>query len=254
MAEFLNEFPEVAAILVLILGFALAKLAQHQAGRLLTFLDRITSRYATSDSTVISPDLIRMSQSAAYWVVALFSMVIALQMLGDGQFSNWLENVLAFVPRILVGLVIIGVGNVLGVVSRYLLSQLSESMTPNSAAPRFVHLAIMTISIVLGLQQMLIDISFITQLLLLIIILIGGALSLAFALGTKDYVANLVAQSEFDQYRIGDRIRVDDVEGEIIEITKTSVRIDGDEGIISIPGSTFINANVMKLHVSSDDS
>jgi small-conductance mechanosensitive channel len=253
MSNLIAEYPEVAAIIVLILGFLIAKIAHHQAGRLLTLLDRLTSRYATSDATVISPDLVRMSQSAAYWVVALFSLVIALRMLGDGQFTDWIDSVLGFIPRVLVGLVIIGAGNVLGVIARFLISHLSDEMHPNSAAPRFAHLLIMTIAIVLGLQHMLIDITFITQLLLLIIILIGGALSLAFALGSKAFVANLTAQAELDRYRIGDRIRVGDVEGEIIEVSRTNIRVDSKEGIVTIPGSTFISSNVVKLHGSDHD-
>jgi len=253
MAELIENHPEIAAVVVLILGFALAKLTQYQSGRLLTLLDRLTSRYTTSDATVISPDLIRLSQSAAYWVVALFSMVIAISMLGEGQFSNWFNNILDFIPRILVGFVIIGVGNVLGVVSRYLVSHLSEAMTPDSPAPRFIHFLIMVIAIVLGLQQMLIDITFITQLLLLIVILVGGALSLTVSLGAKDYVGNLIAHSEFEHYRIGDRIRVGEVEGEIVEITRTGVRVDTEEGIVNVPGSLFVSAIATKLHAYEDE-
>lgn len=248
MSELLENYPEIAAVMVLVLGFALAKLAQYQSGRLLTLLDRLTSRYATAETTVISPDLIRVSQSAAYWVVALFSMVIAISLLGENQFSNWINNILDFIPRILVCFVIIGVGNVLGVVSRYLVSHLSETMTPDSPAPRFVHFLIMVIAIVLGLQQLLIDITFITQLLLLIVILVGGALSLTFSLAAKEYVANLVAQSEFENYRIGDRIRIADLEGEIVEITRTGIRVDTNEGIVNIPGSIFVSSIAVKLH------
>lgn len=252
----ITEFPEAAAIVVLVVGFFAAKLAQRQAGKLLTFLDRLVSRYSTNETTVVSPEIARAGQSAAYWLIALLTVLIALRILGAGQLSNWLDDTLQFVPRIVVGIVIMGLGHLFGMIVRFVLSKLSDRLDPNSPSLRIVHGLIVLIAIVLGLQQMLIDITFITQLLLIALFVVAGGLSLSFALGAKFYVANVIAQSETDRIDIGDRIRIDDIEGEVVEKTATTVRIETREGIVSVPCLRFIQTTVTELreghHVKED--
>lgn len=252
-SSLISSFPEASAIVVLIVGFVIAKLAQKQAGRLMGLLDRLVSRYAISETTVVSPQLTRISQSAVYWILALFTVLVALRILGAGELSNWLDSTLEFVPRVLVGIVIIGIGNVLGVLAGYLISHLSETLEPTSTGPRIVHVIIVLIAVVLGLQHMLIDITFITQLLLIILFVVGGGLSLAFALGAKHYVANIVAQSELERFSVGDRIRIDDVEGEIVEKSNTSIRLDAEEGIVSVPCMRFLQTTVVQLRGDKND-
>ncbi|MEX0965387.1 MAG: mechanosensitive ion channel domain-containing protein [Pseudohongiellaceae bacterium] len=249
----IGDFPEAAAVLVLVIGFFVAKFAQRQAGRLLAVLDRLVSRYSTNETSIVSPDIARIGQSAAYWFIVLLTVLIALRILGAGQLSAWLDDTLQFVPRIIVGIVIIGIGHILGVIARFVLSHLSDKLDPESPSLRIIHGLIVIIAIVLGLQQMLIDITFITQLLLIVLFVVSGGLSLSFALGAKYYVANVIAQSETDRINIGDRIRVDDVEGEVVEKTATSVRVDSKDGVVSIPCLRFIQTTVTQLHEAGHD-
>lgn len=252
LENLVGSYPEVAAILLLILGFFLAKLAHRQSGRLMAALDRIASRYTTSSATLVSPELTLLAQSAIYWFIVLFSGLFAFRILGAGGLTDWLDTTLAFVPRLIVGLAIIGGGHFLGGLARYLLSQLSENLEPDATGLRILHAAIVVIATVLGLQHMLLDISFITQLLLVSLVILGGGLSLAFALGSKSYVENIVARSELDRFNIGERIRIDDAEGEIVEILSTTVRIDTSEGIVSIPCARFLVTTVVQLRGDDD--
>lgn len=252
-SSLVSNYPEATAVLVLIAGFLLARLVQKQAGRLLAVLDRLVSRYSTNETTVVSPELARLGGSAVYWLIALLTVLVALRILGDGELSSWLDETLLFVPRIIVGIVIIGIGHLLGVFARFILSQFSDNLDPESPSLRIVHGLIVVIAIVLGLQHMLINITFITQLLLIVLFVVAGGLSLSFALGAKFYVANVIAQSETDRINIGDRIRVDDIEGEVVEKTATSVRVDCKDGIVSIPCLRFIQTTVTQLREVDND-
>lgn len=249
----INTFPEASAVVVLLLGFFIAKLAQRQAVRLMRLFDRLVSRYATGESTVISPQLTQLGQTAVYWLIALLTVLIALRILGAGELSNWLDGILDFVPRIIVGMLIIGAGHFFGVIAKFLISGLSETIDQDSLGPRMAHIAIVIIAIVFGLQQMLIDISFITQLLLIPLLVVGSAMALAFALGAKDYVANIIAQTEWDRFNIGDRIRIDDIEGEIVEKSGVAIRLETPDGIVSIPCSRFLQTNVLLTRSEIDD-
>ena len=252
MREILNsnwfsEYPEVFSVIVLILGLFLAKIVKKQTAKVITVLDRFASRYTTSESTVLTPELAALFQSAVYWLVVLFVALIAFRMWGGGDLSDWLDTTLSFVPRILIGILIIGVGHVLGLFSRFILSRLSENLNPSSSLLKIMHAMIFVIGVVLGLQHMLIDISFITQLLLISFLVLGGGLSFAFALGSKHYVANIVARSELDRLVVGDRIRIDNIEGEIVEKTATTIRLDTADGIVSVPCLRFLQTSVTQL-------
>lgn len=249
----INTFPEASALVVLLIGFFVAKLAQHQAGRLMKLFDRLISRYATGESTVISPQLTQLGQSSVYWLIALLTVLVALRILGAGALSNWLDGILDFVPRIVVGLLIIGAGHFFGVIAKFVISGLSESIGHDSLGPRLAHIAIVVIAIVFGLQQMLIDITFITQLLLIPLLVVGSAMALAFALGAKEYVANIIAQTELERFNIGDRIRIDDIEGEIVEKSGVTIRVETPEGIVSIPCSRFLQTNVLLTRSEIND-
>lgn len=249
----ISTYPEAAALLVLIVGLFIAKIAQRQAKRLMKLFDKFASRYATAETTIISPLLVKLGQSLVYWLIVLLTVLVSLRMLGIGALSSWFDDALDFVPRLIIGLLIIGAGHWLGVLARYLISGLAESIQPDSLGPRIAHAVILIVAIVFGLQQMLIDISFITQLLLIPLIVVGSAMALAFSLGAKDYVANLITQSEWERFNIGDKIRLDGIEGKIVEKTGVTIQIETKEGIAFIPYSRLLQSTVLLARNPSDE-
>ena len=248
----ISDYPEAAAILVLITGLFLAKLAQRQALRLMKVFDKLVARYATGDSSLYSPALTNLGQLTVYWLIVVLTVVVSLRILGVGALGNWFDSILEFIPRLIIGLLIIAAGHWLGVLSRYLMSGLAESIQPDSLGPKLAHAGIVVVAVVFGLEQMLIDISFITQLLLIPILVVGLALALAFALGARDYVANLVTQSEWERFNIGDRIRLEDIEGEIIEKTSVTIQLETDQGIVFVPYARRLQSTVTLIRNSND--
>ena len=130
---------------------------------------------------------------------------------------------------------------------RNLIAGLSDSLTPSSLPARLGHGIIVLIAVVMGLQQMGIDITFITQLVLALVVIVLGGLTLAFALGAREYVANLVARSEIQRYAVGDHIRVGMDEGTIVEIHKTGIDLATSVGIAAIPAARFARGRVLRV-------
>jgi len=74
---------------------------------------------------------------------------------------------------------------------------------------------------------------------ILIASVIGGA-ALAFALGSRTTVGNILALHYLAQvYKVGQRVRLDDLEGEIVELKKTGVVIDSPAGRVFVPAREF---------------
>jgi hypothetical protein len=95
-------------------------------------------------------------------------------------------------------------------------------------------------AIVIGIEQLGINVSFLTT----TVIVVGGILlagaALAFGLGARYFVANIIgAQTTRKLYSNGQLLRIGDIEGRLLEITPTTVVLDTDQGRAAIPAKLF---------------
>lgn len=240
--------PEWSAILVLVVGVVAARLASGAVGYGLGELDSRMARITTSDTSALSPRLIALSRTFVFWLVIILAVALALRLLGAGGDSVSLNNIIIdFVPRVLVAFVIVVAGHLLGLLASNLLANLNSDMSAESIGPQMLHGVIVAVAVVMGLQHLGVDITFITNLLLIIVAISGGGLMLAFALGARRHVANLLARRELNRLTIGEHIRVDDIEGQVVEIYNTSVDVATKEGLASIPAARFAETSVTRL-------
>jgi len=185
--------------------------------------------------------------------VFALAVSVSLQVLGIGGISALIVLVIAFIPQLLVSFVIVVAGHLTGLIARNLVARFVDGITPESLVPRLAYGAILAVAIVMALQHLNVNISFITQLFLILVTIIGGGLMLAFALGARQYVANLLARRDAERFAIGQRIRIDGLEGDVVDIHATAVDIATDEGIASIPASRFAESVVIRRPDQSDD-
>jgi small-conductance mechanosensitive channel len=67
-----------------------------------------------------------------------------------------------------------------------------------------------------------------------------GAASLAFGLGARTAVGNVIAVHYLRKsYRVGDAVRIGSIEGEIAAITRTAVLLETPDGQVEVPASKF---------------
>ncbi len=253
LASSLAFRPELAALAVLVAGFIVGRIASVLLGRVLGALDRRVARVSTSDSSVFTPRLIRICRAVVFWLVLVLAITYALRILGVGGISTLANSLISFVPQALVSFAIIAAGHLLGLLASNLLTELNEDIREDSFAPRLLYGGIVTVAVVMGLQHIGIDISFVTRLLLILIAIVGGGLMLAFGLGARPYVENLLAHKEMERFAVGESIRVNGVEGPIVEIHSTGVDIATREGILTIPAARFADSNVLRLGEDASD-
>jgi len=127
--------------------------------RVLSLSDRLVSRYGTRDRQLVSPVFQQGFSLLVFAAVLVLAAVVAVRLLDIAELTAWLDAVLAYVPRFLIGLFIIGVGNVVGALLRNLTSGVMTGGDGNALLPRLVHVGVVAIAVITGLQQMGIDIS-----------------------------------------------------------------------------------------------
>jgi small-conductance mechanosensitive channel len=105
---------------------------------------------------------------------------------------------------------------------------------------RLVYVAILLIAAVTGIDQIGIESRFLTATITIVISSVVGAAALAFGLGAKTAVSNIIASHYLRQiYRAGHLVRVGEVQGKITEITNTVVILESASGRLAVPAKEF---------------
>ena len=180
--------------------------------------------------------------SVVFWVVVLFFLTAATQVLGLHTFTTWLARVVDYLPTVFVGALIIVAG--------FLVSRLAREVVQAAAAGagerqraligRVVQAAILVTAILVGAEQIGIKVTFLVILAAAAGISLVGAVALALSLGARDYVANLIGAHYLRQrYSVGQHVRVAGYEGRILEMTETAVVLETAEGRASLPAKVF---------------
>ena len=251
--DLVQAYPELAAVLVLVLGIVLGKVSEIVVRRVLALADRLVGRYGGYHRHIVSPAFQQGFALLVFATVVFLAMIISVRLLDIPELTSWLGTVLSYGPPFVLGLFIIGVGYVVGVLLRNLTASVIAHGDSNALLPRLVHVAVVSIAVITGLQQVGIDISFITQLTLIALGSLLGALSLSFALGSRQYVSNLLAQSELARYRTGERLRIDQDEGVIVEIYRTGLTLATNDGLVSIPAARLASGPVVRVAAEAAD-
>lgn len=244
---------ELVALGVLIAGLIIARLASLGVGSLLNALDRRAARFATTENTVLSPKVISITRIFFFWLILIFAISLSLSVLGIRGISEALESIIEFAPRALIAFSIIIVGHLLGLVASHLITELDSETTTASIGPRLAHGSIVVIATILAVQNIGVDITFIRRLILILVGSVSAGLMLAFALGARQYVGNLLAGREISRLLVGQRIRVGDIEGDIVDIHDTGLDVATDEGIASVPAARLVNEGVLRIAGKDDN-
>ncbi len=247
LQELIKAYPELAALGVLIFGVVLAQLLSKVVAVALTALDHRLARYSVTGKQVVSPSLVKIGRTLTFSLVVLVAGVFAISLLDITDFPLMVDGLFTFLGRLLFGIVILGLGHLLGLLAQGTLERIANPSPQLDLVSKVVYFSTMFVAAELALSHLEIDTSFITELLLLVVALVLGGLMLAFALGAKTYVGNLLAQTEMQRYSVGEKIRIQDVQGKILQVYATGLDLETVEGIVFVPASQFATTPVTRL-------
>ena len=244
----------LTAIGVLLIGWLLAWVISGLANRALASMDwlfgRIAMRTAATRSHSLSRATRRAITSVVYWVILLIFGVAALRILGGSFVERWTEELIAYVPAAVAGVGIIIVALLGGTFVRHLVEQAAAGLgiAYSALLARTAQVAVMVSGIVIGTDQLGVDVTLLIQLGTVAVAAVFGGMALVFALGTREHMTNLVAAHYArKRLKVGDTIRVASFEGRIVEIADGCILVDTAEGDVSIPAHFLTREPVVKL-------
>jgi hypothetical protein len=243
----------LAAVAVLLIGWLLAHLVRSLVRRALESMDWLFARLmprSAGRSETLTRATSRAISAVVFWIVLLIFAASALRILGGTLFERWTEILLAYLPSAIGGIIIIVVGFTAGTLARHVLEQASVGLGvgQSSVLGRLAQAIIVVSCIVIGIDQLGVDVNFLIQLTTVTAAAVFGGIALVFALGTRAHLANLIgAHYARKHYAPGDFVKIGAFEGRIVEIADGCVFIETEAGDVSMPGQHFSDEPFVKI-------
>jgi small-conductance mechanosensitive channel len=247
LARVVAFLPTLAAGLgLLTLGYVVAWGSRLLVSRLLTAGLSLFTRHAgvgrAIERTHLGPGFVRLLSRLVFWIILALFIAAAVERLELTIAASLVSVFAAFLPRVLVALVIVFGALVAGHLAHSAVNRAATvaGLAQAGLLARAVQAALVFLGVVTAADQLGIQSTLLTVVVATVIGTVLGGATLAFGLGSRVAVSNIVAMFYLlKTYRVGQVVRIGDVEGEIVEITQTGVFIASPAGRVLVPGRRF---------------
>ena len=244
--QLMAYLPKVAvALIVLAIGWLVARLLRTLVVRAIGRMDQLWQRLIAKrglESLQPRHPPARIVGELVFWLLMLIVVTLATDILGLDIFGAWLKEIVNYLPLAAAGLLIVLVGFVVSSLIRDLVSSAASTagLSHGDLLGRTSQVVILFIAVVLGIDQIGVDISFLSVVAGIILATLFGGIALAFGLGARTHVSNIISANQLRQiYQVGDTVRIGDIEGRIADIMVSRVIIETEAGSVDVPAKIF---------------
>ena len=254
LSSFRDTAQKISAFVPALLGAAVLILVGWLLGRLLSWITRRAVKVLI-DKLARQPSLGGAIQASGageqvpgviagfvFWVIVIFFVAAAMETLGLPVVTASLSRVAYYLPNVLAALVVVFAGLIVGKVVGNAVSRTAAGtgMAFGPAIGGTVRGTVILVAMIVAIEQVGIRAD---VLVVMIAIVVGAGLAgagLAFGLGARAAVSNIIASHYIAQaYRVGQTVRIGDVEGKIVQTTPTAVFMATPEGRLMVPADRF---------------
>lgn len=243
----------VLAVIVLGVGYLVALLLRSLAtrvlrrwsARLVGVVERMSHRRGVAmplEQVEAETVVVSVTSRIVFWLVFAVFLAAATTVIGFPVVSTWFQGFAAYLPRVLAAIAVMLLGILAGHIARILVlsATASAGLTYARTLAQTVHICVVVIAGVIAIEELGVQVTFLIVLGAIALGSVLGGAALAFGLGARGAVSNLVACHYLARtYRVGHRIRIDGIEGHIVAIEPTAVVVQTTDGRVSIPARTF---------------
>lgn len=186
--KFVYIIPDIiGALIVLLIGVFIAKLILKMIRQLFKAikLETLSEKLSIDDkikSAGINRSLSDMLGGLIYWIILLIAISAAAEILNIEVVSLFINKLISWLPAIFAGLAIM----IVGVMAAEALGNILENVKYGKTYKIVVRWFILIIALITALEQIGLDISFLTENIQIVVAGIALAFGLAFGLGGKE--------------------------------------------------------------------
>jgi len=246
------------ALLVLVAGWLAARILRAVSRKALLGTNRLITKLTDrsgSGKAQLTPVVASVLSEVVFWVVILLATAIAARVAELPALSGWLDQIAGWLPNLLIGIAIIVIAYLVSVVAgeQVAASARNARSTQSAMMGRLAQTVIFVTGLIIGLDQIGVNVTLLTA---LFVVSAGGILigfSIAFGLGARDHVSNLIgARTARRKLRPGLTVRIGNIEGEVLEVTSTQIAIETVEGRALVPGRMAEERDIFILSPKSE--
>ena len=235
----------VGATLLFLLGWLLAIALRALILRLGTGIDRmfyaVRDRFGQSQIELRWP-ISRIVAHTVYWLVIVFFLTAVSKLLGLPGLVDALAQVLLYLPLLVVwSAVLFGVYVASGLAASAVTAAARSSGLSNAGLlGRLARMFILVFAVIIVVSQLGIDVTLLVNVVTIATAALLGGAAVAFGIGAGGVAGNVIAAHYVRRsYEVGQRVAVESFEGEILEITRSSVILDTERGRTMVPARLF---------------
>jgi hypothetical protein len=244
-----------AAVLLVLTGWVLALLSRRWSRKLTErLLDRLGATNASINRAVESSG-VRLNTPGVvggfvFWLVLLVFLAAAVETLGLPVMTDLLGKLVACAPNLLAAILISLAGIIAARAVRSAALRAAEAggIAQARGISTVAEIVIIVLVVVIALEQLGVNGRVLE---LTVAITVGSALAavaLAFGLGARASVANLIAAHYVARMvTVGQDLMIDDIRGPVIELTPTTVVLKTDLRRVVVPAQRFHDTGSVTL-------
>jgi small-conductance mechanosensitive channel len=172
----------------------------------------------------------------------LVFVMTATELVGLPVITSWLSGVASYLPRLFAALVVFAVGVGAGRLIRRAVARAASSagVVYADRLGRFAQVSVVAVSVLVAVEQLGLELSFVTSAVMIVLGASLGAAALAFGLGSRAVVENILSGHYVRKlYDVGHVVRIDGIEGRILRMTATAVILQTRDGEVAVPTLEF---------------
>ena len=248
----------LGALALLIMGWLAAFVVRwliHRFGKGLDAILAAIHRWLGQEVARPRWSVSNLVANVAFWITLAYAVSASAEQLGLVTFANWVLGLLGYLPRVLISAFILFIGYLISNGVRNIVMTVADSSGFQHGLS-LGHLAsglILAFTLLLGLAQLGLDVAVFANIIVLAAAALFASAALAFGIGAGDAVRNIMASHYVRKaYRPGQRVRMQSLEGEILELNQVAVVVDTGEGAAWIPARQFLENVSLVLEEDSE--
>jgi hypothetical protein len=221
------------------IGYLVARIVKYLVIRLIGYVNRLVKRrFKTIDFKQAGSFI----GTAFFWLIIFSSVLLITDILGLTVLTKWFENILQYIPNVLAAILIVFAAIIIGNFIFGLILSVSDriGLAYGTTLGRIAQVAILFMAIIISMDQIGIEITFLINIIDIILAAVLFGAALAFGLGARTSISNILAVFYVRKtFKEGDEIQIGKIRGKIMKIDLTNVIVDNEMGQVIIPAKEF---------------
>lgn len=242
----------IQAVVLFVIGYILAKITASVLGKTLKkvkFDDLSTKLKLDEPMRIIGANkgLSTLVADVVFFFVMLAVTVSTARNLGIEVLTTLVQDIIDFMPRVFISVMILLAGYIIATKIKEVLINVTKSLggSAGSVLGNILYYFIMVIVVITAIEQLGVNTNLISNNILVVVSVILFAGAVAYGYAAREILRNMLSSFYSKKnFHKGQRIRIGDLEGEILEIDNTSVILQTTLHKVIVPVSELLSNRV----------